>query len=55
MLKPLDLFTSIIVREYCKLRNQSEDEEESVSMYAFFDSVKTSLLGLWERDIVKCP
>ena len=53
----------MIVREYCLLRNRFEselrcDQEDSINfsggvpMGAFFDNVKSSLLALWEREIV---
>ena len=60
MQKPLEVFASIIVKEYCSLRNhqsridtEGKINENNISMCAFFDNVKTQLLELWEFDIVK--
>lgn len=69
MQKPLEVFTAIIVKEYCNLRNfqQMQDTEESLSssvgslqstptpiaMCSFFDNVKSHLFKKWERDIIK--
>lgn len=61
MLRPLETFASVIVKEYCSLRNQQSagimeepsDFESPVSMCTFFDNVKSQLLKRWERDIVK--
>jgi hypothetical protein len=54
----------VIVREYCLLRNRCESEllceqEDSINfsggvpMSAFFDNIKSNLLALWEREIVR--
>ena len=69
MQKPLEAFATIIVKEYCRLRNchQVQESEETlsasmtlvgstptpISMCSFFDNVKSHLFKKWERDIIK--
>jgi hypothetical protein len=69
MQKPLEVFATLIVKEYCRLRNYQQAQEPEgdasaaatgsystptpISMCSFFDNVKSHLFKKWERDIIK--
>jgi len=59
MIRPLDIYCHIIVKEYCLLINhlsetyEEEGAAQQVSMCSFFDNVKSTLLKRWEKDIIQ--
>lgn len=51
---PLEKFSEIIAEEYVKLYKESvADDIDGISVITLFNKVKSSLLFMWEQEIVK--
>ncbi|CDW86377.1 UNKNOWN [Stylonychia lemnae] len=58
VIRPLEYYAHIIIKEFCLLKNHSSESQEdgstsNISMCSFFDNVKSNLLKRWEKDIIQ--